>query len=280
MTNILAERIKNANLTKTQKKIADYFISNQERIGSLSSIEAAQEIGVSDASIIRFSRAIGFDGFADLKDNIYDMLVQNAVSGLSLSERVKKNSETYKNGNVPEQFQNIMHQNLVSVFRNNSPESFEKLAQTIVHARNRYVIGLRGCRGTALNFGRLLTFMLPNVHCLIDGECASINLLQDIGEGDILVMFVLTRYYKIDIECLELAKKKGATICIIQNELTGPLNKYADLLFVVSTIGMGFFNSTMSMQMIAEYTLTLIGHHVDYKERLEQKDYITREQRL
>lgn len=36
----------------------------------------------------------------------------------------------------------------------------------------------------------------------------------------------------------------------------------------------------MSMQMIAEYTLTLIGHHVDYKERLEQKDYITREQRL
>ena len=86
MTNILAERIKNANLTKTQKKIADYFISNQERIGSLSSIEAAQEIGVSDASIIRFSRAIGFDGFADLKDNIYDMLVQNAVSGLSLSE--------------------------------------------------------------------------------------------------------------------------------------------------------------------------------------------------
>ena len=62
--------------------------------------------------------------------------------------------------------------------------------------------------------------------------------------------------------------------------MTGPLNKYADLLFVVSTIGMGFFNSTMSMQMIAEYTLTLIGHHVDYKERLEQKDYITREQRL
>lgn len=60
MTNILAERIKNANLTKTQKKIADYFISNQERIGSLSSIEAAQEIGVSDASHYSFFKGNWF----------------------------------------------------------------------------------------------------------------------------------------------------------------------------------------------------------------------------
>lgn len=116
MTNILAERTK-CQSDKDAEKNCRLLYQQSRRIGSLSSIEAAQEIGVSDASIIRFSRAIGFDGFADLKDNIYDMLVQNAVSGLSLSERVKKNSETYKNGNVPEQFQNIMHQNLVSVFR-------------------------------------------------------------------------------------------------------------------------------------------------------------------
>lgn len=280
MDNILAERIKNAQLTKTQLRIADYFMQNQERIGSLSSLEVAQEIGVSDASIIRFSRAIGFDGFADLKDSIYNMLVQNAFSNLSLSERVAKNSETYKGGNLNHQFQNIIHQNIASVFRNNSQESYDLLTQKIVHSSNRYVIGLRGSRGVAMSFGRLLTFMLPNVRCLVDSECSSINLLQDIGKTDILIMFVMARYYKIDIECLEMARKKGAFICVIQNELTGPLNAYADLLMVASTTGMGFFNSTVSIEMIAEYILTLIGLAVDYQERLEAKDYFTRDQRL
>ena len=46
MGNILIDRIKNAKLTKSQKQIADYFIRNQDKIGRLSAMEAAREIGV------------------------------------------------------------------------------------------------------------------------------------------------------------------------------------------------------------------------------------------
>lgn len=280
MQNILVERIKKANLTKTEKKIADYFLQNQERIGSLSSMEAANEIGVSDASIIRFSRTIGFSGFADLKAHIYDMLVQSAFSELSLSERIEKNSEAYGSEHVSEQFQQIMQQNMVSIFRNNSTESLEALAKKIIGAKNRYVMGLRGCRGTALDFARLLTFMLPNVRCLTDGECASINQLQDIGRDDIFVMFVFPRYYKIDVSCLELVKKKGAYVCIIQSEMSGVLNSYADLMLVAGSAGMSFFNSNIGMMFLMEYVLTLIGRQIEYNDRLEARDAIIGEQRL
>lgn len=281
MKNILAEKIKSANLTKTQRMIADYFINNQERIGSLSSMEVAQEIGVSDASIIRFSRAIGFEGFADLKENIYHMLVENAFSGLSLTERMEQNSEKYDGEkDLAGQFQQIMTQNMMAAFRNNSMDDFEKLVEYIIKAQSKYIIGLRGCRGIATDFSRLLSFMLPGVRCLTDGECVSIHSLQDVNEDDVVLMFAFSRFYKMDLGYLDMAKRYGAKICLVLNDLSGPLNSYADLILLSSTGNMSFFNSKIGAEVIAEYLLTLIGRRVDYKARIQERDELLSSQRL
>lgn len=45
----------------------------------MSSMDVAKEIGVSDASIIRFARAIGYLGFTDLKNDIYNSLIGKPV---------------------------------------------------------------------------------------------------------------------------------------------------------------------------------------------------------
>lgn len=81
MGSIIAERVKGATLTKAQRKIAKYFIHNPERVGMSSSMEVARAIGVSDASITRFARAIGYEGFTDLKADIYNSLVNQATAG-------------------------------------------------------------------------------------------------------------------------------------------------------------------------------------------------------
>lgn len=83
--NMLAEPIKPLKLTKKQKVIAEYFIQNQERLGSLTSMEAANEIGVSDASVIRFSRMIGFAGYGVTGplSNFEDIVLLVDISGVS-----------------------------------------------------------------------------------------------------------------------------------------------------------------------------------------------------
>ena len=43
MENIIAKRARQVTLTKTQQKIADYFIRNPERVGMSSSMEVARE---------------------------------------------------------------------------------------------------------------------------------------------------------------------------------------------------------------------------------------------
>ncbi|MBR6207942.1 MAG: MurR/RpiR family transcriptional regulator [Oscillospiraceae bacterium] len=278
MGNIIAERVKDAQLTKAQKMIAEYFIHNQSRIGSLSAMDVAKEIGVSDAAIIRFSRAIGFEGYADLKDQLYDSLVESAYGRMSLSERLTQNAEKYGGGAI--QYQQLLQQNIDAVFRDNRPEDFVRAAEWITEARAKYVVGLRGCRGLAIKFGRLLSFMLPGVHTLTDGECSSIHDLQDIAEGDILVMFVFSRFYKIDLSYVKLARARGAKICLIVNEITGPLTPYADILLMVASANMSFYHSTIGADITAEYLLNLVSERAEFKERIDEQDAITRDQLL
>ncbi len=280
MIDLLADRIKNTSLTKTQQKIADYFLNNQERIGALSSMDIAREIGVSDASIIRFSRSIGYNGFADLKNHIYNMLVENAFAGLSLSERMKQSNKKFRGRDAFPQFQNLMLQNLLTTFSSNGMEDFDRAADFLLSAQHRYVIGMRGCKGIAVSFSRILGFMLPNVTRLLDGECTSISALQDAGQGDVVLMFVFTRYYKIDIHYLELASRRGAKICLVTNETAGPLHRYADIALSASTTNMSFFHSTIGAAVIAEYLLTLTSRGAHCKDRIEERDEITKDQRL
>ena len=143
-----------------------------------------------------------------------------------------------------------------------------------------YVIGLRGCKGTAIGFGRLLSFMMPNVTEIIDSECTSISLIQDLEEGDVVLMFVFSRFYKIDLEYLKYAKKNGAQIYLVINDVASILSSYSDDILIVPTDSMNFCHSTTALNVITEYLLTLISRKCEFKERIDTRDQITEDQRL
>lgn len=276
--DMLSERIKSLELTKKQKVIAEYFIQNQERLGSLTSMEVAKEIGVSDASVIRFSRLIGFAGYADLKNHIYEMLVEQAAPGLSLTERCALNQGKYEKGDTAARFRQLIRHNTAYVFQQNESEDFERTAELLVSAGTRYVIGVRGCRGIALQFGRLLSFMLPHVVTMTDGDCSSVSLLQDVEPGDAVIAFALSRFYKTDVGCLRLAKNRGARICLVTDEAGGPLRGFADIVLLVDISGVSFFHSTIGAGIIAEYILSLVSGKAEFQERIKEREQAAGEQ--
>ena len=64
------QRIAQYELTKSQIRIADYVAKNQKRILGMTAKELGREVGVSDATIIRFARTVGFGGYTDLQEQI------------------------------------------------------------------------------------------------------------------------------------------------------------------------------------------------------------------
>jgi len=63
-----------ASLRKSERKIADYLQKNANQRLDVSITEFAKQIKVSEATISRFCRAVGFDGFQDLKLSLAESL--------------------------------------------------------------------------------------------------------------------------------------------------------------------------------------------------------------
>lgn len=70
MDTLLLIREKYAKFTTVEKKIADYIFQSGEAILEKSVQQAAQDIGSSSASLVRFARTLGYDGFSQLKQKL------------------------------------------------------------------------------------------------------------------------------------------------------------------------------------------------------------------
>jgi len=57
-------------LSRKEKKIADYIIQNQQTIFALSGKELSKNTRVSEATIVRFAQHLGFKGFLNLKTQL------------------------------------------------------------------------------------------------------------------------------------------------------------------------------------------------------------------
>ena len=122
--------------------------------------------------------------------------------------------------------------------------------------------------------------MLSGIHTLTDGECISIHNLQDITDRDVLVMFVFSRFYKIDLSYIRMAKERGTKVALIVNEMTSPLTPDAVWVLLVPGANSSLYHSTIAADLIAEYILNRSSTKADFRERIDEQDAITSDQRL
>ncbi|MDE7057708.1 MAG: MurR/RpiR family transcriptional regulator, partial [Lachnospiraceae bacterium] len=62
-------------LTGSEKKVADYVLENYMEVLDYTVTELAEKAKVSDATVVRFCRSVGYKGYQDLKIN----LAQDAI---------------------------------------------------------------------------------------------------------------------------------------------------------------------------------------------------------
>lgn len=181
----LEKRIQQAQLTKCQHRIADYFLKNRNRICRMTSLAIAQEVGVSDASVIRFSRAVGYTGFADLRESLYDAFRQELTSmdigRYAPAQRLDLQINEFGGLNLSTDFLCLMAHNIEQSVRQNDPRLLGRVVDLLVESRRKLIIGMQGSKSCAMQFSRLLGFLLERVELLSTGESDEIAMLSGLG---------------------------------------------------------------------------------------------------
>ena len=241
----MKELLHSAHLTKTQRIIAEYVLDNASEACFMTSTEIALKLGVSESSVIRFSRTIGFDGFMDFQKALrkeYQDKVLSISSSITIpSQRIAKqakldNSSDYIN------------------------RHFKNAADLIVSSKHKYIAATRGNICLADFFLLYLKQMVPHVTMTTTTSMSPIDHMCNISQTDCLVLFSFPRYSSQDKVTAEMARDAGASIIVITDKPSSLLAQYADILLTVSVDSNTFFNSMIGPQFVTESLLEIISH--------------------
>ena len=282
MAKELAYQIAHAELTKGQVRLAGYILKNQKRVLGMTALEVGREVGMSDASVIRFCRAVGYSGFANLKVQLQKELSLHSekIGKHSLYDRFVMQEEKYSKDELDlSEMLTLMGGNLENSLRQNPAATFHTVADKLLSARKKIIIGLRGGKGCAVRFARLLQFLSSDVACISDEGQDELCSLAELTGQDVVLNF--SRFYRIDEKMAEMLAAQQVPYFVITDSMASPFVKGAQAVLLADTEHCGFFHSMIGVEGILEYLLILMcwAQPESFRAKLQQRDAILAEYR-
>jgi DNA-binding MurR/RpiR family transcriptional regulator len=250
------ERIKNYynHFTKSERKVADFILSQSEKVisGTMKDIKRYTHVG--DATIIRFAQKIGYSGFADFKIDI-------AKSFFS-----KKNNDST---NDSFSYINTVRDNLIDAIEktrsNVHVDQLEKAIELIHEAKYIFVFGVGSSGISAQDTASRLLRCGIKATAIIDPHYQAQN-ASLMNEDCTVIAFSLSGKTRDIYESLLVAKKYHAKIIVITTYPVSPVANLANVVLQTAIeeylIGGGSFTGRVSQLYIADILVT--GYDATY----------------
>lgn len=253
MDTNLQQRIRNADLTRTEKRIADYFLENSGSLYFMTARDIAQALDVSDTSIIRLCRALGYRGFRELQESQRAELAQVIEKGRYVIPRqqVADKLEQYQNCSTFQCLRRAID-TLEETYRKNKPENFQRAAQILLQSEHTFVFGFRGSAAPARYMGVLLSQYTNRVAYYCDSDTHCIETLIDYGPQDCVVLFGSERYSRMSCVLAQVARDIHSHLIVITDKLTAPIAVGADIVFLADFSSLTAVNSYLGVNFIIE----------------------------
>ncbi len=204
-----------------EKKIADHILMNTHNVVGYSVTELAEKCGCGDATVVRFSRRIGFDGFQALKIGIAGEIGSTST----VSSEINKNDSCFE---IFTKRINDISVSLQSTAGALDPIILEKAANTIMKSKRIAVFGLGNSAAIALDAAhKFLRLGLDAVSCT-DNHMQAI-IASHLDRESVAIGISHSGSSKDIVEAMRLSKIGGATTICITNFGRSPLVDASDM---------------------------------------------------
>lgn len=206
------------SLSKSERKVAEYILSERGNIIYETLLEISKKINVGEATILRFVRKVGFNGFQDLK-------LQIAKDDEPVNESYHENyidSITANMTNTIINTKNVLDVNQLSLGIS-LIENCEKL----------FFYGV-GASGLAANEAQNRFVRMGKTGLAITDSHFQMMYSSLCGEGDVIIALSLSGYTKDIMDSLKIAKKQKAKIIAITNYALSPIAQLSDCLLLTA----------------------------------------------
>lgn len=221
-------RIKSAynQLTKAEKKVADYILANPKAVLFMSITDLAEACEVGDTSVFRFCKTMELKGYQEFK----------MMLSLSIGEAQEEMDQfTGNNISVDDSFSDVakkvLNTNINALMETYSLIREEDINRTITllnRSRRIFFFGVGASMLTAMKAMNKFLRIENKVFCIQDTHMQAMA-AATMSSEDTAVLFSYSGATKDTIHVAQVAKKVGANIICITRFVKSPLSTQADI---------------------------------------------------
>lgn len=225
-TNDLLNRInKNySKMSKGQKLLATYISDNYDKAVFLTAAKMGEFVGVSESTVVRFAMSLGYKGYPEFQSALED-LVTNKLNSV---HRMEVTYGRISQSAILETVLKSDADKLKTTLEKIDHSAFDLAVNTILEAKNIYIVGIRSCAPLASFLSFYLTLMFDNVKLLQTNSSNEIfEQMVRIGEEDVIIGISFPRYSMRTLKALEFANNRSAKVITITDSIHSPMNLYS-----------------------------------------------------
>lgn len=225
-TNDLSNRIneKYGSMSKGQKLLATYITDNYDKAVFLTAAKLGEIVGVSESTVVRFATSLGYKGYPEFQKALEE-LVRNKLNSI---QRMEVTYGRISQSKIVETVLQSDAENLKSTLESVDQNAFELAVDTILNAKNIYVVGIRSCAPLASFLAFYLNLMFENVHLLNTNSSSELfEQMHWIDSEDVIIGISFPRYSMRTLKAMEFANNRSAKVITLTDSVHSPMNLYS-----------------------------------------------------
>ncbi len=235
------------DMTRSERKVAAYFLGHRQEF-ALNTLECiALDIGVSTTSVIRFCRRLGFSGF-----KAFQQMLRADFQPPSLPDKLQRIDSAPSDALLLQTVQQDIRC-IQDTFGDISSDVLSAAVAQIMGARRVFTFGMKESFALAHYACSRLQSVRKDVSILNAGYNGDVEPLLSLTKDDVCIVFLFHRYTRQVLQFLPLLKNQGAKIILITSSPCDEIAGWADLLLCCQVDAKGVKNSAVAPICLTDY---------------------------
>ena len=245
---------KRSAMSKGHKAIASYIIEHYDSAAYITASKLGETVGVSESTVVRFACALGYDGYPELQKHLQKLIktrltnVQRMGLGADMSEEDLIRSSLRTDITGMRHVKEVLDYDMV-----------QRVADSVLAARNVYIMGLRSSAPLAQFFWYYLNYIVDHASLVTNSLGDIFGQLMHAEEGDLVIGISFPRYTSRTVDGITFAKKSGAKIVGITDNEQSPLAEISDECLFINTDMNLFVDTLVAPMSVINALVLLIG---------------------
>jgi DNA-binding MurR/RpiR family transcriptional regulator len=235
--------------SRSQKDVARYIVDHLEEAAFQTAEELARRANTSSSTVVRFSQALGFEGYPELQQAAIEEYRTGAAAGAATSSSGSLFDFDHT------EFESSLaadHANIESTVRGLTREQVEMCVRELATAQRVVIVAMDQMAFFASYLRHMLALLDIRAETVTQPRQESITRLGNTDENTLVVAFSAGRAHPLVVRAMKLARHRGAHTIAISDATLSEVGEHAEHTLYWSSDSPSYTRSTTALLALVQ----------------------------